>query len=262
MKRFDWTVYEGSRIENMHKLIQPVALLVRNLSRKDLIFSSSPPHNFDGMATFHNDSFRHHPSFRKAYERAVSAAGWDYEIPYRVHQALWCSLQAQKVDGDFVELGTGRGFMMSAILADFQSWDSCSRTLHLFDTFISTALDEQGRQSLKGRVSPHYAKSIDDVKMNFSEWKRVRIHQGDVFDTLPNLDSQSIALLHIDMNYFKPEVYGLKTLWNRIPRGGVVLLDDYAYQGWEQTYQAMNALAEELKFDILSTATGQGIIIK
>jgi hypothetical protein len=262
MKRFDWTVYEGSRIKNMHKLIQPAALLVRNLSPKDLIYSPSPPHNFDGMATFHNDSFRHNPRFRKAYTRAVAAAGWDYKIPYRIHQALWCSRQAQKVDGDFVELGTGRGFIMSAVLASFQNWESCSRTLHLFDTFISTALDEQGRQSLKGTISPRYAKSIDDVKINFSEWKRVMLHQGDVFDTLQELDSSRISMLHIDMNDHRPEVYGLRTLWKKIPRGGVVLLDDYAYRGYEQTYKAMNDLAEELGFDILSTATGQGIIIK
>ena len=152
------------------------------------------------MATRHNDGFRRDARFRKAYDRAVSASGWDYGIPYRIHQALWCSRQAQKVDGDFVELGTGRGFVMSAVLADFPNWNLGSRTLHLFDTFKSTHLDEQGRQESTGPTSPVYAKTIDEVKKNFSEWARIRIHQGNVFDTLPSLDAQIIALLHIDQD--------------------------------------------------------------
>jgi hypothetical protein len=270
MKQFDWTVHEGSRIDRMPRMAQPVALVVRNLLRKPGKQQIPSPadyhHHFDGMATRHNDGFRQDARFRKAYERGVSAAGWDYGIPYRIHQALWCSRQAQKVEGDFVELGTGRGFIMSAVLADFSNWDSSSRSLYLFDTFISTHPDEQGRQISTDLVSqPHakyYATSVDDVKMNFSEWPRVHIRQGDVFDTLPSLDTQRVALLHIDLNFYKPEIYGLRTLWDRIPRGGVVLLDDYAFARREAQYVAMNELAEELKFDILSTPTGQGIIIK
>ncbi len=127
---------------------------------------------------------------------------------------------------------------------------------------MSTYVDEQGKQTSEGPANKYYAKSVDEVRTNFSEWPRVHIHQGNVLDTLPSLDAQSVALLHIDMNFDEPEIYGLRTLWNRIPRGGVVLLDDYAYYGYQQQYQAMNKLAEELKFDILSTATGQGIIIK
>jgi hypothetical protein len=40
------------------------------------------------------------------------------------------------------------------------------------------------------------------------------------------------------------------------------LLDDYASEGYEQQYRAINELAAELGLDILSTATGQGIVIK
>ncbi len=263
MNRFDWVVYHGSRIEKMPKIVQPTALLIRNLLRKKKIDTlENYHHRFDGMATRHNDGFRHDPRFRRAYDRAVAASGWDYGIPYRVHQALWCSRQAQKIEGDFVELGTGRGFIMSAVLADFPDWNLGSRVLHLCDTFEKTLPDDQGKQTSAGVLSPFYARSIDEIKTNFSEWKRVHIHQGNVFDTLPRLDDIRIAFLHIDMNFYEPEVYGLRLLWDGIPRGGVVLLDDYAYQSHEQQYRAMNELGAKAGFDILSTATGQGIIIK
>lgn len=263
MNRFDWSINEGSRIQRLPKFAQPFALAFRNLVRKRKVDKlENYHHRFDGIASRHNDGFRHDPRFRGAYDRAVLAAGWDYGIPYRIHQALWCARQARKVDGDFVELGTGRGFIMSAVLTDYPDWNSDSRSLHLFDTFKSTWVDEQGIQRPDGPISPFYAKSIDNVKINFSEWSRVHIHQGDVFDTLPKFDATSIALLHIDMNFHEPEVYGLRMLWDRIPRGGVVLLDDYAGETHERQYDAMNELAKDIGFDILSTLTGQGIIIK
>ena len=69
-------------------------------------------------------------------------------------------------------------------------------------------------------------------------------------------------MLHIDLNYYKPEVFGLRHFWDRIPVGGVVLLDDYAFRGRREQYDAMNEVAREFGVSILSTASGQGIIIK
>jgi hypothetical protein len=258
--RFDWSIRRDSRIARLPHIAQPAALLLRNLVKKE----ESKPHHYDfeadGMGTRHNVNFMREQRFQKAYNRAVAASGWDYGIPFRVHQALWCSRQAQKVDGDFVELGTGRGFIMSAVLADFQNWENARRSVHLFDTFISALVDSQGKQT--GPVSAHYAISAENVVANFSEWTRVKIHQGDIFDTLPKAEIERISFLHIDMNCPEPEIYGLRTLWGRISRGGVVLLDDYAYSGFESQYEAMNNLSREIGFDIQTTASGQGIIIK
>ena len=263
MNRFDWNVRRHSRIEKLPKAVQPLALLFRNLVRKRQIETPDTYHHrMDGIATRHNDGFRNDPRFRKAYGRAVSASGWDYRVPYRIHQALWCSAQAQKIEGDFVEFGTGRGFTMSAVLADFTDWNASSRSLHLFDTFKNTLPDEEGQQSSTNPVSVFYAESIEQVKANFAEWKRVYFHHGNIFDTLPKFNGTKVAFVHIDMNFYEPEVYGLRTLWDRIPRGGVVLLDDYAFKSHEKQYEAMNELAKLLGFAILSTPTGQGIIIK
>jgi hypothetical protein len=219
-------------------------------------------HRHDGVFTRNIDGFMANPRFRRAYDRAVAAAGWDYDIPWRIHQALWCSHIAQKVDGDFVEVGTGRGFIMSAVLADFNQWTGSGRHCHLFDTFKSASLGPGGEQLDTNRPSPHYARSLADVERNFSEWPRVHLHAGDVFDTISSLQSEKIAFLHVDLNYYAPEIHVLRFLWPRISMNGVVLLDDYANEGREEQFRAMNQLSEELDFDILSTPTGQGIILK
>jgi hypothetical protein len=209
----------------------------------------------DGIATVHNASFKDDPAFRRYYHRAIKASGWDYEIRYRVHQALWCSALAQAVEGDFVELGTGRGFIMSALLEA-----GLERPVHLFDTFVPQLPDASGKQL--GESSPHYADTLDRVRANFSEWPNVTLHPGNVFDTLPAAAIGKVAFLHVDMNHPDPEEFGIRQLWPKMPKGAVMLLDDYAYRGFETQFDRDNRLAEELGFCILSTPTGQGIVVK
>ena len=97
---------------------------------------------------------------------------------------------------------------------------------------------------------------------NFSEFSNVNVIEGLLPETLIKLTSNAIAFLHIDLNHAEPEVATLKELWPKITDGGIIILDDYAWLGREKQYIAMNKLAKELGFSILTTPTGQGIIIK
>lgn len=208
-----------------------------------------PQHSFDGITTWHNDGFRRTPEFKRAYARAVHATGWDYEIPYRIHQALWCAKNALKVPGAFVELGTGRGFVMSAVMTL-----GINRSVHLFDTFLPSLP--------RGRQSPHYAFDFDRVVHNFKEWPNVTLHRGDVRTTLPEVRLGQVAFLHVDMNNAESEIFGIRAMWPHMPTGAIMLLDDYAYAGFEAQFEAANALANELGFTVLSTPSGQGIVLK
>lgn len=247
----DWFVYKGSAIDRLPKIIRPFALLARN--GWDLISRKGYAHQFDGITTRHNVSFQETPLFRKAYARAVKAGGWDYKIPYRIQQALWCARIAP--NGDFVELGTGRGFIMSAVMAD-----QPSRVAHLFDTFSSAYLDDSG--NVIEAASGYYATSFEEVERNFAEWPTVSLYRGDVFDTLPAAKFERVGFLHVDLNHADVEVFGIRHLWPLMPKGAVMLLDDYAYAEHESQYRSINALADELGFHVLSTPTGQGIVVK
>jgi hypothetical protein len=235
---------------------------VRSIKKKRSQDPRRYPHHYDGMATSHNDGFMRASKFKRAYTRACLASGWDYQIPWRVHQALWAAEVALGIEGDFVELGTGRGFIMSAVLDSISDWSRLNRQLWLFDTFMPFALDEQGQQSAASRKRPYYAESLEAVTRNFAEWANVRIVQGQLPGTLYKTQIEKIAFLHIDLNHPDPEVASLRYLWPRISKGGIVLLDDYAYARHQSQYEVINALAEEIGFSILSTPTGQGIIVR
>ena len=68
--------------------------------------------------------------------------------------------------------------------------------------------------------------------------------------------------LHIDLNSALPTEAALTRLWSRIPTGGVVLLDDYDWPGYEDTKCVVDSFfASEAQW-VLALPTGQGLVIR
>ena len=261
-KPFNFTIYPYSKISRLPKFVQRPALIARNLL-------SRPPKYyfaFDGMATAHNFSFLDDPRFKAASQRAVRAGGFDYEIHLRLHQAIWCADKAIKLapDSVFVELGTGKGYVMSGILGslEYLGADLAQKSILLFDTFESDATDFKSKQDATLGRNIYYAESFKQVEDNFSEYPNVKLVRGKLPGTLGTVEIGKISLLHIDLNAPEIEVESLRILWDKILPGGVILIDDYAYGGFEYTYKLFNEAAKQLNVSILTTASGQGIIVK
>ena len=259
---FDLTIYPYSKISRLPKFLQRPALIFKNLIARPPKYKNA----FDGMATAHNLGFLSDKRFIVASERAAQAGGFDYRIPLRIHQAIWCADKAVKLSTDsiFVELGTGKGYVMSAILEslEFIEVDLGKKSVYLFDTFESSATDFKREQDLSLGRNIYYAESFRAVEENFLQFPNVHLVKGILPTTLSTIKLEKIGLLHIDLNAPEIETQCLKILWDKILPGGVVLIDDYAYSGFEYTYKLFNELAKELGVSILTTASGQGIIVK
>jgi hypothetical protein len=215
------------------------------------------------MATSAIASFLDKPNFVSAYfrMRVASRAVVDPGLQWRVHQAMWCAANSMKTEGDFVECGTGKGLMMSAVLDSLPNWQTSDKRLLLFDTFSPFGIDPLSGKNLEEfGLRGTYASDIEDVAQNFSEWNRIELIKGFLPGTLHEGKIEKIAFLHVDLNHAPAEVAVVRELWPKIQRGGMMLLDDYA-QVLEQN-EAMNELSRELSFDILTTGTGQGIVVK
>ncbi len=221
----------------------------------------------DGLISVHNHDFMSDPSFQKAYARGVLAAG-DYRWQWRVHIGLWAAATAVKLDGDFVECGVNRGFLSSAIM-EYLDWNSMGKTFYLLDTFAgldsrqiiesdSSAADRNEKHLTEG----FYVRDVESVRENFSGWKNARVIQGSVPGTLKEIDSRKIAYLHLDMNSAPPEVAAFNYLWDRLVPGALILLDDYAFAGYEDQKLAMDKAAAEKNISIASLPTGQGLALK
>lgn len=227
-------------------------------------------YEYDGLQSKHNHDFMEEPCFKKAYGRGCKASGQDYKWYWRVHIGLWAASTAVKLGGDFVECGVNRGFLSSAIM-ELLDWDKLNHTFYLLDTF--SGLDEKYvsknekdngilERNKKSIDTGFYTTEISSVISNFSQWKNIKIVQGVIPETLNEIKSNSIAFLHIDLNCSIPEVESLNYLWPRIIVGGVVLLDDYAYFGYQSQKEAMDEWSKLNNVTIASLPTGQGLIIK
>ncbi|MFM0231743.1 TylF/MycF/NovP-related O-methyltransferase [Paraburkholderia sediminicola] len=228
------------------------------------------PYEFDGLISTHNHDFMDDASFKSAYARGTQASGADYQWYWRVHIGLWAARSAARVEGDFVECGVNRGFLSSAIMKDL-NWDTTGRTFYLLDTF--TGLDEryvsdrekEGGVLEKNRTeleTGFYTDNLEIVENNFAEWQNKKIVAGSIPETLSVIKSNRIAFLHIDLNCSPPEVAAIESMWERIPTGGIVLLDDYAYYGYQPQKEGMDAWGARKNVPIASLPTGQGLIIK
>lgn len=217
----------------------------------------------DGLRSIHNHDFMDTPDFMAAYERGVQATGGqNYNWHWRIHVGLWAAYSAAKLRGDFVECGVNYGFLSSSIM-HYLDWDSMGKKFYLLDTFcgIDERYDEKGVMKTDAGKE-FYVNGVDLVTQNFSQWENVKIVEGSVPETLAEVDADEIAYLHIDMNNAPPEVAALNELWEKLVPGAFVLLDDYAYRGYETQKHAMDAVATEKQVKILSLPTGQGLIIK
>lgn len=224
----------------------------------------------DGLRSGHNHEFMSDPVFQAAYARGIKAAGTDYQWHWRVHTGLWAASMAAKLTGDFIEFGVNRGFLSSAIM-QLLDWNRTGRRFYLLDTFSGiderfindddrlVGVLERNRREIE---SGFYTFDLDEVRANFAEWPTAILIPGAVPDTLAQIDADSFAFAHIDMNCAPPEVAAAEFLWPRLVPGAIVLLDDYAYSGYRSQKLAMDKFALSKNVPILSLPTGQGLIIK
>jgi hypothetical protein len=228
-------------------------------------------YEMDGLHTFHNSPFRQDADFRQAYNRGIQAAhGHDPKFEWRVHILLWAAAAALRVEGEFVECGVNAGFMSSTVMCRY-NWNDVAKKYYLIDTFAGPVMEQFSAEELESVnksvienaiASGGYVTDISRVEKNFAEWKNAVIVKGVVPEVLSSLDISKVAFLHLDLNCAYPEIEAMNYFWDKLVAGGVVVLDDYSYHGYEAQTEAHNKFAATKGIPILCLPTGQGIIIK
>lgn len=258
-----FSLYVGDLIRKYPWWLRPLLVLVRNLKFYLLPRSIRWKYSADGLATEAIMSFMDESNFRRSYQRMRIASGAvvDPGLHWRVHQVMWVVHHCFELEGDFVECGTGRGLIMSAGLESLTTWNTVEKRLFLFDTFQPFGINpETGDNDSSRGIREKYADSVETVVENFSQWKNVEIVQGRIPESLPSADIEKVAFLHIDLNHNVAECEALRFFWPKIVSGGIVLLDDYGHSPTQN--EAMNSMAAEFGIKILTTGSGQGVILK
>lgn len=198
------------------------------------------------------------PRFVQAYQRSVDPV---VPIQFRAHVCCWAASQAAKLPGDFVECGVNEGWL-SLTICRYLDFNSLGKSFYLFDTFSGIPAEQITESEAARAALHHYPDCFEKAKCSFSEFPRARLVRGKIPDTLDNVPIEQVCYLSIDMNIEKPERDAIEFFWPKLVSGGIVVLDDYAFGGYEKQHDSMDQFAAKVGANILTLPTGQGLIVK
>jgi hypothetical protein len=145
------------------------------------------------------------------------------------------SVIGERVPGDFVETGIWRGGACIMARAVLSAYGVTDRRVIACDSF--EGLPPPDAQQFPADVDSKFheyadlAVSLEEVRSNFAKFDllddQVVFLKGWFRDTMPKVPSQKVAVLRLDGDMYESTIDPLRHLYDRIPPGGWVVVDDY-----------------------------------
>ena len=179
-----------------------------------------------------------------------------YNLWFQVEQ-----LKKNRIGGAFAELGVHRGETAKAIhLMD------PDRTFYLFDTFEGFTEEDLAHENQSGhRFSKEMFDdtSVEKVQKYINGNDNLCFKPGYFPKTTKGLDSEIFALAHIDADLYAPTIEALNFFYQRLNKGGVIILHDYNHN-WEGIPKAINEFIGSIPESLVELPDWQGsaMIIK
>lgn len=175
-------------------------------------------------------------------------------------------LDRNGISGSVVEFGVWRGGSAMAAALRLKNLE-IERQLFLFDTF--EGMTSPGKEDIRARDyaaaedvfdSVRCVASIEDVTRNLTltefPLNQIFFNRGPVEETVPDGLPPEIALARLDTDWYQSTLHELRHTWDRIPSGGVLIIDDYHY--WKGSRQAVDEFFSERGINILLSRIGSG----
>jgi len=244
---------------------------LRTLIKKKSTFFIVNENGFcdDGLATNHVCDFMHDEEFMRSYNEGTKKNELEThptEVYYRAYILTYFAQHCISLEGDFVELGAGKG-IMSKIIVENSNFGKIEKKLFLFDTFEGVPkklgnLKEAKNIKELNKLQYNYD-YYEFVKEKFSMYSNVELIKGILPESIKKISLKKISFLHIDLNNAYSEIESIKILYDKLVIGACVILDDYCYD--ELFREQKNAWDDFIKTKnkkILSLPTGQCFFIK
>jgi O-methyltransferase len=171
-------------------------------------------------------------SFREAYQAIRNNTMVDI---YRCYE-LWSLVeQSQKLEGAILEVGVWRGGTGS-LIATKANLCGISDNVYLCDTFTGVVKASGSDTAYSNGNGEHSdtSKKLVEKLISRLDLKNVQILQG-IFpdDTSRFIKETKFRLAHIDVDIYQSAKDVLEWVWPKMVSGGIVVFDDYGFQGLE-----------------------------
>jgi len=180
-------------------------------------------------------------------------------------------IEKNNIPGAIVTCGVWRGGIPMAAIDTLNKFNNQSRDIHLYDTFegMTTVPSEFDVKALGHTGSGQSAadlyrnadvnnpvfcySSLDEAKKNLGkmDYPADKVHyiKGFVEDTIPQTKPDKIALLYLNVCFYKPVLHALNHLYPLLEPGAVLFIGDYG--GWEGTKKAVDEFIVNNKIKLL-----------
>ena len=141
------------------------------------------------------------------------------------------------IPGEIVEVGTYKGTSLIRFLTYRDISESpCSKKVISFDAF--GRFPRTGRQEDDEFIQEFEAGGGDGISLGDLErilklkhFENYELIEGDIFETIPRYlekhKNLKISILHVDVDAYSPTKFCMESLYEKVTRGGVIVLDDY-----------------------------------
>ncbi|MGI9239591.1 MAG: TylF/MycF/NovP-related O-methyltransferase [Verrucomicrobiales bacterium] len=142
-------------------------------------------------------------------------------------------VEMNQVEGAIVECGVLDGGC-SALMAFATA--ASGRPVHMFDSWegLPETTGPDGEQASKwtGECVGSPARVMAVMNELKIDGTRLHFHRGWFHETFPTVDIPSVAMLHIDCDFYEPTLLCLETWYELLSPGGYIQIDDYdCFQG-------------------------------
>lgn len=166
--------------------------------------------------------------------------------------------------GDFAEFGVYKGSSFIQFLSLRQYYENSeSRSFLGFDAFgkFPSSVKSDYDKSFIEKFETNSGNGISDKDLDtFLKAKNLdnySLIKGDIIETLPeyieNNSQRKFSLIHIDVDVYEPVKCILEQTWNKLVKGGVIILDDYGRlegetQAIDEFFEDKNILIQKLPY--------------
>ena len=178
------------------------------------------------------------------YDQKLRESGWDWPSVALTMvgtkrlanvRLVLESVISEGIPGDFVETGVWRGGASIFARAVMLAYGVTDRRVICCDSFEGlpppNANQFAADEGSDFHTYPELAVSLDEVRANFTKFDllddQVEFLKGWFRDTMALVPSKEIAVLRLDGDMYESTIDPLIHLYDRIPDGGWVIVDDY-----------------------------------
>lgn len=171
---------------------------------------------------------------------------------------LWWSVKyicSKGLEGDIVEFGVWRGGALELIGHALNKFDG-SNLIVGYDTFEGHPEPEKNEIDIWGNnMHKRFQEEIEKggkwvyadyeyVLSNLNNvYKNVKLYKGLVNESIDENDVNQISILRLDMDWYKPTKIVLEKFYDKIQKGGLLIIDDYGHHSGAR--KAIDEFVEE-----------------